>query len=147
MRASSSMTRNVLVVPPQLGLDAAYEIMVKRRIRHLPVVQGGELVGILSDRDVLLVARPGPDGTPRLPRDPVAGAMSTGTITCEPTTSVRELVRVMTEQKIDAIPVLSGSGRLVGLVTSTDLLLLLLERDEARPLPFTFEVEEHAAYA
>lgn len=148
MQASKPMTRNVIVVPAELRLDVAYTIMLRHRIRHLPVVQGGALIGILSDRDILLHAVPGPDGAPKVAPAPVATAMTPTPVTCEVSTSVTELVRIMTEQKIDAVPVVSASGRLLGLVTSTDLLLLLLERDEARPLPFEFEIEVYsAAYA
>jgi acetoin utilization protein AcuB len=129
-----------------LSLFAAFAVMERERIRHLPVVQGGALLGILSDRDVLARATMRDNGLLEVPRDPVALAMTPAPITCEPTTSVAELARVMTERKIDAVPVLRGS-RLVGLVTSTDLLLLLVGADEARPLPFEFHVLEEQAAA
>ncbi|HXX67971.1 MAG TPA: CBS domain-containing protein [Polyangiaceae bacterium] len=140
------MTREVTVVPPGLSLIAAHAVMKRKRIRHLPVVQAGALLGILSDRDVLVRATQRKDGSLDVPDDPVAVAMAPAPIVCEPTTSVAELARIMTEQKIDAIPVMNGS-RMVGLVTSTDLLLLLVGRHEARPLPFEFRVveEEEAA--
>ena len=65
---------------------------------------------------------------------------------CAPDTDVCDLVRVMTEKKIDAVPAVEGTDRLVGLVTSTDLLLLLIRLDEAKiPLPFVFELEQHPA--
>src|SRR5690606_32608614 len=113
--ASSSMTRDVTVIPSNFGLHAAYELMQRRRMRHLLVVRGGALVGILSDRDVLLHATPGTDGAPVVPASPVANAMTPHPITCEPTTTVAELAKIMTEHKIDAVPVLNGPGRLVGL--------------------------------
>jgi acetoin utilization protein AcuB len=146
MDASVPMTRDVIVVPPTLSLFAAFAVMERERIRHLPVVQGGALLGILSDRDVLARATLRDNGSLEVPRDPVALAMTPAPITCEPTTSVAELARVMTERKIDAGPVLRGS-RLVGLVTSTDLLLLLVGADEARPLPFEFRVFEEQVAA
>jgi CBS domain-containing protein len=59
---------------------------------------------------------------------------------------VCDLVRLMTERKIDAVPVVDRANQLVGLVTSTDLLLLLLSREEAKiPLPFMFHIEQHSA--
>ena len=52
---------------------------------------------------------------------------------------------MMTEQKIDAVPVVDGREQLVGLVTSTDLMLLLLRPDEAKvPLPFVFDLEHYS---
>lgn len=147
MQAVITMTRNVLVVPPELSLGAAHRIMRRERIRHLPVVQGGVLLGMLSDRDVLLRAKLGEDGTVDVPQLPVAVAMTPDPITCHATTSVAELVAIMTERKIDAVVVVGPSERLIGLVTSTDLLLLLGGRDEARPLPFAFEIQERGADA
>lgn len=145
MQASDGMTRNVVVVAPELTLDAAWQAMQLRRIRHLPVVVGGRLVGILSDRDVLVRARLEPGGALAVPRMPVGEAMTSTPITCEATTSVRDLVRIMVDEKIDALPVLTVSGRLVGLVTSTDLLGLLVDGEASRALPFEFRVEEHVA--
>lgn len=142
MHARIAMTRRVVVVPPRLSLDLAWDVMRQQHIRHLPVVEGGALLGILSDRDVLLRARLSDDGTMIVPSTAVAHAMTPSPAVCAPDDSVSSIVRVMTERKIDALPVLDGRGRLAGLVTSTDLLLLLVEPDEARPLPFTFTLEE-----
>jgi acetoin utilization protein AcuB len=103
--------------------------MTREHIRHLPVVRAGALIGMLSDRDVLARGTIGTDGTVHVPpHTTVAEAMTpTPLLTCEASTDVQELARAMTEQKIDAIPVVHGL-RLVGLVTSTDLLGLLLDR-------------------
>jgi acetoin utilization protein AcuB len=121
--------------------------MKGRRIRHMPVTRAGLLLGIVSDRDVLLAASTNDAGDVVVPAIPVGAVMTPSPITCEPSTSVADLARIMTERKIDAVPVLGPSGRLVGLVTSTDLLLLLIGQDAARPLPFEFEVEEGATGA
>jgi len=142
-RASEPMTRRVVVVPPELSLRAAWDTMERERFRHLPVVQGGVLVGILSDRDVLIRSRPGD-----VPVSPVGEAMSPAPFVCRPDTDVTDLVRLMTEEKIDAVPVVDAADRLVGLVTSTDLMLLLIQLDEAKtPLPFEFELHEIRAAA
>ncbi len=149
MRAKTPMTRKVIVVPPELTLRSAYHVMTRERIRHLPVVRAGALIGMLSDRDVLARGSLGKDGVLHLGSDIVVGeAMApTPLVTCDESTDVADLVRMMTEKKIDAVPVVRGL-RLVGLVTSTDLLLLLIDQDEARPLPFDFDVvDDPAAYA
>lgn len=136
--ARTPMTRNVIVVPAELPLSIAWTIMTRERIRHLPVVRGRTLVGILSDRDVLLRATHTADGI-SVPHDPVLSAMTSDPITCEPDTSVSQIVRTMTERKIDALPVVSR-GRVVGLVTSTDMMLLLLDLDRTTPLPYQYKV-------
>lgn len=144
------MTRDVTVIPPELPLAAAWDVMQRKRIRHLPVVRVGALVGMVSDRDILARGHLRPDGSLAVPDGIVVGEAMTPPplVTCELATDVRELVHTMTERKIDAVPVVHGL-RLIGLVTTTDLLLLLLEREEeARPLPFEFRlVEDGGAYA
>lgn len=146
--ASEPMTRRVVVIPPELPLDAAWAIMTRERFRHLPVVREGAILGILSDRDVLVRATLGPHDEVRPPSVPAAEAMTLAPYACEPTTDVADVVRTMTERKIDAMPVVDAAGRLVGLVTSTDLMLLLVRLDEAKaPLPFEWELEEAGAPA
>lgn len=140
MQAATPMTRDVIVAAPELALDAAWKIMQRKRIRHLPVVSAGALVGILSDRDVLLQSTVGSKGEVQVPTMKVGEAMTPAPVVCDPEFPVGELARVMTERKIDALPVVSSSGALVGLVTSTDLLLLLIDWDEAKPLPFLYRV-------
>ena len=143
--ANEPMTRKVVVVPPELSLAKAWDVMRRERFRHLPVVSRGLLVGILSDRDVLLRARD-EGGRVVVPDTPVAEAATPWPYVCGPKTDVCDLVRMMTEKKIDAVPVLDEADRLVGLVTSTDLLMLLLPLEQAKlPLPFIFELEELSA--
>lgn len=152
MRASQTMTRDVIVVPPELTLANAWRCMMREHVRHLPVVRAGALVGMLSDRDVLMRGAMGDDGQLQIPPRLLVGEAMTPTplATCEASADITELVRTMTEQKIDAIPVVKGL-RLVGLVTSADLIALLVERrgrDEAEPLPFEFRlIEDPRLYA
>ena len=122
--AAEPMTRKVYIVPPDLPLSAAWDLMSRKRVRHLPVVSGGALIGILSDRDVLVRATSEEDGV-SVPDLPVVDVATPWPHVCKPNTDVRDLVRMMTEHKIDAVPVLDDADHLVGLVTSTDLLLLL----------------------
>ena len=138
------MTRDVTVVPPELPLVLAHRVMERERIRHLPVVRAGALLGIISDRDLLARGTLREDGSLFLPHDTVASVMTTTPVTAEVDTPVSTLVRLMTERKIDAVPIVRGL-RLVGLVTSTDLLLLLVDFDTATPLPYEFRIDETAS--
>ncbi|MEM1414077.1 MAG: CBS domain-containing protein [Myxococcota bacterium] len=139
-RASEPMTRRVLVAAPELSIDAAWSIMERERFRHLPVVRNGLLLGMLSDRDILLRSELREDQV--VTRGIVGEAMTPAPYVCGPDTDVVHLVRTMTEKKIDAVPVVNHADQLVGLVTSTDLMLLLITLDEARhPIPFEFELE------
>lgn len=143
------MTRDVIVSPPELTLANAWRVMTREHIRHLPVVRAGALVGMLSDRDVLARGTTSADGTFHVPAHVVVGAVMTPTPleTCEASADVETLVRTMAAKKIDAIPVVQGL-RLVGLVTSSDLLSLLIDRGEPEPLPFEFRIiEDPRAFA
>jgi CBS domain-containing protein len=144
-RAAEPMTRKVFVVSPDVSLSAAWDLMSRERFRHLPVVSGRTLMGILSDRDILARATMA-NGTITVPDIPVVEAATPWPHVCSPHTDVRDLVRLMSERNIDAVPVVDRANQLVGLVTSTDLLLLLLSREEAKiPLPFMFHIEQHSA--
>ena len=146
------MTRDVIVVPPELALVTAWHLMTVEGIRHLPVVRAGALIGMLSDRDILARGKLQSDGTLHIASDILVGAAMTPLPleTCDATDDVAELVRRMAIKRIDAIPVVRGL-RLVGLVTTTDLLELLLVRrghEEPEPMPFEFHViEDPRAYA
>lgn len=140
MQAASTMTRDVVCVPPELPLVRAWALMQELRVRHLPVVQHGALVGMLSDRDVLLCASRGEDGNLVVDDVFVGEAMTLQPRTCVASTTVAHLAQLMINHKIDALPILSGvDQRVVGLVTSTDLLWLLID-DEAKALPLDFTV-------
>lgn len=140
-QAKTTMTRNVTVAPPDLSLADAWRVMERLDVRHLPIVRAGALVGILSDRDVLERSHRDPSGTLQVPKLAVAEVMTTAPITCEVDTSVSELARIMTQRKIDAIPVVRGL-KLVGLVTSTDLMALLITDEQPRPPPFDYELRD-----
>ncbi|MFO0615411.1 MAG: CBS domain-containing protein [Polyangiaceae bacterium] len=142
MEASQIMTRDVLVVAPELSLDRVWRIMERRRVRHLLVVSGGALLGIVSDRDVLVRASLADDGALVVPLVPVASAMTMQPITCDPDTSVSTLATTMIDRRLDAIPIVSEGAGIVGLVTSTDLLALLTERPTEERLPFHFDVRQ-----
>jgi CBS-domain-containing membrane protein len=99
-------------------LGAAQRVMIRSHVRHLPVVREARLVGILSQRDVL-AARGGID------EDwwayPVATAMHSPVQTAGPDDSLTEVAGRLAQAKIGAMPVVDR-GRLIGLVTVTDLL-------------------------
>lgn len=146
------MTREVIVVPPELALVTAWHLMTVEGIRHLPVVRAGALIGMVSDRDILARGKLEVDGMLHVASDILVGAAMTPLPleTCDATDDITELVRRMLTNKIDAMPVVRGL-RLVGLVTTADLLELLLARkdhEEQAPMPFEFRlVEDPRAYA
>ena len=70
--------------------------------------------------------------------------MTPAPVSCLSNASVSQVAELMLEHKIDSIPIVNHSGALTGLVTSTDLLGLLVDRDEAQVLPFDFRLRTAA---
>jgi acetoin utilization protein AcuB len=115
------MSKDLVTVGPGESARRAYEVMRDRRIRHLPVVDGNRLVGILSDRDLRPVLL-----SPGLAGAAVAELMSEPPITIASGAPVEDAASVLVVRKIGCLPVVEA-GRLVGIVTETDLLAVLVE--------------------
>ncbi|MGH7328767.1 MAG: CBS domain-containing protein, partial [Polyangiaceae bacterium] len=103
--------------------------------------QDGLLVGIVSDRDFLTAGRSHASGEIVFPKQTVAEIMTMKPIVCSPSSTIAEAAKLMTSKKIDALPVVA-KDRLVGLITSTDLLRLLVDSAPADALPFEFHLTE-----
>ena len=144
MKAMQAMTRDIICIHPQDALEVAHDIMGEWDIRHLPVVEDGRLVGILSDRDVLLHSSQATRGEWDIEELDVGEVMTPNPITCTPTDTIAHIATVMTERKIDSLPVVEEDGELVGLITSTDLLELLKEKDildSTRTIPWSYQLK------
>ncbi len=118
------MTVPVVSISPEVTLQDAYRTMQNKGIRHLPVVAGGKLVGVITDRDLRLATStlaptPFPAGSK------VDGSMCRTVETADPLDPVEEAARKMRVKKIGCLPVVED-GRLVGIVTGLDLLDALM---------------------
>jgi acetoin utilization protein AcuB len=126
------MTRDVITVPPHQKIIDAFELMQGRGIRHLPIIEEGELKGLVTDRDIRLALIPSPLSTPEdrvyhlgaLER--VDEIMTSDLITVEPHTTIEEAAKLMAKYKIGAVPVVF-QGKLVGILTETDILRVFIE--------------------
>src|ERR687894_2707475 len=97
-----SMTREVVTLSPQTTAAEALALCRERRIRHLPVMEGGRLVGMVSDRD-LRSATPAlgdPDRAKSLQRIRVADEMAKEVVTVRSEDPIEEAAREMYERKI-----------------------------------------------
>lgn len=126
MQVSRFMTRNPVTVAPDALLEQAILLMEKHGFRHLPVERAGELVGILSDRDVSLGTGGQSLGLLGLTKDEnlphrVADVMRSSVLCVESTERGPVAASRMVEQRVGALPVLSA-GKLVGIVTETNLV-------------------------
>ena len=114
-------------------LGLADDIMNLGRIRHIPIVEGKRVVGVLSQRDlfrsalVKIMGLTAADQKALLKSVPIQEAMSTPVITVFPDATVKQAARLMMERKIGCLPVVEGDA-LVGLVTESDVLRYVAER-------------------
>ena len=134
MTAGELMTSNPATVTPHATIAEAWDLMRELDIRHLPVVDGESLVGMLSDRDLgnldvtRLLTEEGADALRRRLTRPVIHFMSTDVVAAEPETEVSELVTMLLEHKVGAIPVVTPDTRqVVGIVSYIDVLRALQE--------------------
>lgn len=136
-RAAEIMRREFVSLQAGDRLDFVEDVMALGRIRHLPVVDHGKLVGIVSQRDLLAHSL-----TKALEFDPkdrrtflksidVSEAMARNVITIVEDTPIEEAARLLLRHRIGCLPVLGPGGEPIGLVTETDLLrAAYLEGDE-----------------
>ena len=121
------MRERVVTISAGDSLSTVEDIMRLGGVRHIPVVRGGSLVGVVSERDLLrvslsnLVAVGNDERRAFLLDVEIARVMSKPPIVIEPEASVRQAARLMAEHKIGCLPVLED-GSLVGIVTETDVL-------------------------
>jgi acetoin utilization protein AcuB len=122
------MTREVVTVAPETSAGQAWGLCRERNIRHLPVVEGGRLVGIVSDRDLrdLSPPRDTPDQENTLGWVRIRDMMSPEVVTAHPLDTIEHAARVIYENKFNCLPVVAY-GELVGIITSSDLVRTLVE--------------------
>jgi CBS domain-containing protein len=129
MKARDVMTANPITVTPEATLAEVWDLMREADIRHVPVVQAGLLIGMVSDRDLasLDVARvlttDGADALRRVLATPVVTVMSSDVIFVEMEDDLDNVIELMLEHKVGAIPVVRSDTRdVMGIVSYIDVL-------------------------
>ena len=140
MKVSKYMTQKLITANPGMSVDQAFLLMRTHRVRHIPVVEGEGLVGIISDRDL------------RRPRwaehlddwtsyyqindsHTVSDVMTRNPETVHTSDSILKAVKIFRERRYGALPVLNKDDELVGILSAQDLLGPLeefLEKGEGR---------------
>lgn len=126
------MTPNPITVSPEDNFPQAISAIRKRKIRHLPVLEGDKLVGIIVEKD-LLSNQPSPATVlsiyeiySLLETLRVRQIMSHPVIAVEGDCPIEEAARIMVEKKISCLPVMDGKN-LIGIITETDVFRVLVE--------------------
>jgi CBS domain-containing protein len=119
MRVVEIMKKRVETVAPEASSEEAWNRMQIRKVHHLVVARGSEVIGVLSDRDLGGMR----GATYRVGRD-VADVMTPSVVTARPDTTLREAANLLRGRTIGCLPVLEKE-KLVGIITTSDLLVLL----------------------
>ncbi|WP_340123066.1 CBS domain-containing protein [Methylobacter svalbardensis] len=143
MRVEDLMTSKVFTVEQHDLIDRVFFLIHYERIRHLPVVEKGKVIGIVSDRDLYKALGPKSNsqaieattgtGTTELHVVPkkVQHIMHRGVITVNRDTYASEAAALMAEHKIGALPVVDKDNKLVGILSSTDILRVFSKIEKA----------------
>lgn len=141
MRVSDLMSRDVATVGVSDSCGEAVARMVRQKIRHLPVVErDGKLVGVVTDRDLRhrlfeprVMKEIGTVSVDQILKTvPVKDIMSAPVVTVGPQDELETAARVMLEDKVGSLPVVEN-GRVVGIITETDLLRQIVRADACSP--------------
>ena len=129
------MTPYLLTIGPYATLAEAYELMKKNKIRRLPVVKDDNLVGIITDKDILEVkhedikqSRNIDSISQYLSTIIVEYAMEHKPITIYQTDMIGHAAELMLDEKIGGLPVIDANGKLVGLITESDIFRMIVKK-------------------
>lgn len=143
MRVEDLMTSKVFTVEQHDLIDRVFFLIHYERIRHLPVVEKGKVIGIVSDRDLYKALGPKSNsnaietatgtGATELHVVPkkVQHIMHRGVITVTPETYASEAAAKMADNKIGALPVVDKDNKLLGILSSTDILRVFSKIEKA----------------
>lgn len=125
------MREDPVTIDPNATLAAAQELMSENEVRRLPVVERGELVGIITNSDILrqipASVDEGDDDTRLLlTQRTVREVMTYSPITINPSATIQEAAERMLEYQISGLPVVRN-GKVVGIITESDIFRLVVE--------------------
>ena len=140
---ASVMTADVVTVSPGALYKEVIERLRERRVSAVPVVDSERrVIGVVSEADLLLkeerrghepggaLVHPHGDAAKAEARN-AAALMSAPAVTVRPEATLTEAARLMHSQHVKRLPVVDGEGRLVGIVSRADLLLVFLRSDDS----------------
>jgi CBS domain-containing protein len=139
-RCRDIMTSNVTTASRDLSLEVVAVLMRDGDMGSLPIVEGKKLVGIVTDRDI--VVRGVADGL--TPSSPISEVMTSHVFSVKPTDYVFEAIRLMGDKQIRRIPVVDDNGEIVGIISIADVALEM--EDEREIAEILEEISSGAAF-
>jgi CBS domain-containing protein len=112
------MTRDVVTIKPSSTLAEARDLLLKKRIHHLPVVEGKKLVGMVTSWDIFKLGKSADEYKSMTASD----IMTTKVATLEPDQHLGAVADVLTRHLFHAVPIVNDKRELLGIVTSTDII-------------------------
>lgn len=132
LRASEIMTKSVRTATPEMSLRDVAMLMRDGDMGAVPVVENGKLIGIVTDRDIVVrIVAEGKDAA-----TPIREAMTAELFTVTPDDFVFEAIRLMGDKQVRRIPVISNNGELAGIIAMADVAL---ETEDEREIAETLE--------
>lgn len=132
MFVSDWMTKKVFTVSPDSSISDAAKLTKEKGIKHLPVVKGGKIKGLLSDRDIKEYVPSRATSLDvyelhyLLAKTKVKSVMKTGVVTTSPDTPIEEAALLMHDADIGCLPVVENGG-LVGIISDRDIFRVLVD--------------------
>ena len=131
LHVSEIMTSPVFNITKDVSIQEAWHQFIEKNVHHMPVLSdSGEMIGILSDRDILkkLIIS---DGKISGAEDKMVGdIMSTEVIAAYPTTDIRRIAEGMLENHIGSMPIVDEAGSIIGIITRSDILYAVIHHPE-----------------
>ena len=133
-RVRDIMSSPVITIPPDTALPVATALMREKRVRHLPVVENGRMIGIVSRGDLREASMSANTNVNSyelnfmLSRLTVNQLMTRKVFTVTPDAPIVRAVELMTQHKIACLPVVDETDTVVGIVTEMDLLRMLARK-------------------
>jgi acetoin utilization protein AcuB len=133
MTVAKWMTTKLITINKEDPISLAFELLLTNDIRHLPVLAKGKLVGIITDRDLHEVLVPSESSHDQrviyntIKDATVEKIMTPNPISTGPNTPIEQAVQTLFDRKIDCLPVKNKKGKLIGMITSTDILRAFIE--------------------
>ena len=138
MRVSDIMTSKVFTVEQHDLIDRVFFLIHYEKVRHIPVVEKGKVIGIVSDRDLYKVLGPKNNSNViegnsemHVVHKKVQNIMRRGVITIHPDDYVSEAASIMANNRIGALPVVDKDNKLQGIISSTDILRVFSKIEKA----------------
>lgn len=146
MSVNEWMAIDPVTVGPDVEVREARRLLSQHGIRHLPVVDGDRVIGIISDRDVKIDDRSlhRLEALERIGEavgegKPVEAVMTTSVHAIGPEESVGDAARLMLSRRVSALPVVDEEGVLQGIITTTDCLLAALTENPDLEFPLSLD--------